>query len=170
MAEKFLEQNAGKVRENEALVTSTGATDAGKIIGLDTAGRIDQSMMPIGVGPETKILPCSENITAGDFLSVWDDAGTLKVRKADATAHAKRAWGYAVSTYTSGQNVPMYIESINNSLTGLTLGATYYLSASTAGAITATAPSGSGQIVQVIGVAVSATELAVEMAQPIELA
>jgi len=172
MAEKFLEWDATSkaTKQNEALVTSSGAGDAGKIVGLDSAGRLDQTMMPIGVGPETKSVVSSENLSAGDFVNLWNDGGTIKARKADATAVGKRAHGYVVDAVTAPASVNVYFESINNQLTGLTLGETYWLSDTTAGGLTTTPPADATEIVQELGVAVSATELAVEIGKPILLA
>ena len=46
MADKFLKIGTdGLPTENEALVTSAGAGDAGKIVALDSAGRLDTSLM-----------------------------------------------------------------------------------------------------------------------------
>jgi len=172
MAEKFLEWDATNkaTQQNEALQTSAGVGDAGKIIGLDSTGRIDQTMMPIGVGPETKNLVTSENLSAGDFVNIWNDGGTIKARKADATALGKKAVGYVVDAVTAPASVAVYFESINNQLAGLTLGQTYWLSDTTAGAVTSTPPADPTEIVQELGVAVSATELAVEIGKPILLA
>jgi hypothetical protein len=53
-------------------------------------------------------------------------------------------------------------------LTSLTVGATYYLASG--GTITDTAPTGSGEILQKVGWAISETELVVELGTPTELA
>jgi hypothetical protein len=52
---------------------------------------------------------------------------------------------------------------------GLAVGARYYLSAATAGLLTATAPSAAGQYVVEVGIAISATELKVDVKPPILL-
>lgn len=52
---------------------------------------------------------------------------------------------------------------------GLTPGAAYYLSAATAGFLTATAPSSVGQFVVRIGLALSATEMDISITPPIKL-
>ncbi len=48
MAEKFLEWDAAnnRYKANEALVTSAGAGDAGKIVALDANGKLDSSLIP----------------------------------------------------------------------------------------------------------------------------
>ena len=169
MAEKYLKQVAGVTTEQEALVSSAGAGDAGKIPALDAAGRLDTSMMPTGIGADTKAIPASENLAAGDYVNVWDDAGAFKCRKADATAAGKYADGFILAAVTSGDPATIYFEGENNQVTGQTPGAVF-LSATTAGAGTATAPSGSANVVQQVGIATSATSVNFHRHNPIVLA
>ena len=102
MAQKFLRMLAGVIAELEALVTSAGAGDAGKIPALDATGKLDNSLMPVGIGADSKILPASENLAAGDLVNVWNDSGTAKARKADATVAGKEANGFVLAAVTSG--------------------------------------------------------------------
>jgi hypothetical protein len=48
MAEKFLKLVSGELQNAEALVASSGAPDAGKIVGLGTDGKFDMSVLPAG--------------------------------------------------------------------------------------------------------------------------
>lgn len=169
MAQKFLTNNAGAIKEVEATVTSAGAGDSGKLPALDTDGRLNSSVMPSGFGAEVKVVAASENLAAGDFVNLHVSTG-LKVRKADASNPAKFAVGYVLAAVTSGQNATIYYGNLNTQVSGLTAGDVLYLSGGTAGGVTATAPSTSGYIVQRLGVATSATEVLVEIQQPIELA
>ena len=169
MAQKFLRMLAGVIAELEALVTSAGAGDAGKIVGLDATGKLDQSLMPVGMGADTKLLPASENLSAGNKVNIWNDSGTAKVRKADATVAGKEANGFVLAAVTLGNNATVYFDGTNTQLSGLTPGAVYYLD-TTAGGITETPPSGSGNIVQRVGRALSATELTFESGEPVTLA
>ena len=170
MADKYLKQENGVLKEQEATVQSTGATDAGKIVALDTSGKLDNSVLPTGVGDETKIVPAYEDLSAGDFVNFFDDAGTVKVRKADASTSGKYADGFVLTAVTTGNNATVYLSGINNQLTGLTGGSYYYLSASIPGAGTTTPPSGSGEVVQRLGKALSATEIAFQPGDSIILA
>lgn len=157
MAEKFLERNAtsGKITENEGLVTSAGAGDAGKIPALDGSGKLDVTLLPNGVGPATALLPATENLAAGDFVNVYDNAGTPSVRKADAS-NSRRASGYVLASVTSGNNATVYFEGQNNQVSGLTAGNRLYLGAG--GLVTETVPVTPGsQIHQLLGKALSAT-------------
>jgi len=170
MAWKFLRLISGVMTETEAITTSVGGADTGKIPALDATGRLDSSFMPIGIGADTKILPASENLAAGDLVNVWLDSGTAKARKADASGgYGKRVVGFVLSSVTSGNNATVYLEGIITGLTGLTAGSTYYASA-TAGQATVTAPTTSGHIVQVAGTAVSTSEISFGASTPIVLA
>ena len=169
MADKYIYNNQGTLTEKEAIASSAGASDAGKIPALDSTGRISTTMMPVGIGADTKILLASENLNAGDFVNIWNDAGTVKVRKADATTAGKEANGFVLDTVTAGNNATVYFEGTNTQLTGLTGGSMYFLS-TTAGGVTATAPSASGNIVQKLGRALSSTEINFEPSDPIALA
>jgi hypothetical protein len=169
MAQKFLRILAGVIGELEALVTSAGAGDAGKIPALDATGKLDNSLMPVGIGADSKTLAASENLAAGDLVNVWNDSGTAKARKADATTAGKEANGFVLAAVTSGNNATVYFDGTNTQLSGLTPGAVYYLAA-TAGGITNTPPSASGNVVQRVGRALSATELTFEPGEPITLA
>ncbi len=170
MSDKYLFNNGGTLTEKAAIQASAGAGDAGKIPALDTAGRLDNSMMPVGIGADTQILPASENLAAGDFVNIWTDTGVAKVRKADASTSGKEADGFVLSAVTSGNNATVYFEGTNTQMTGLTPGGAYFLSASTPGGVASAAPSGSGNVIQKVGKATSTTAINVEMAEPIVLA
>ncbi len=166
---KYLKIAAGVVGEEAAVQSSGGAGDAGKIVALDAGGRIDNSMMPVGIGAETKTLTASEALNAGDYVNIFDDTGVTKCRKADATVAGKEANGFVLAAVLLGNPATVYLDGINNQLMGLTGGTVYYLS-TTAGQPTDTAPSGAGNVVQRLGRALSATELSFEPSSPITLA
>ncbi|MGH8443835.1 MAG: hypothetical protein ACREVL_01155 [Solimonas sp.] len=161
MAAKFLNIVAGRLQQIAALVVSTGAGDADKLIATGADGRIDSSVLPVGIGADTKVIAASETLSAGNYVSVWNDSGTQKVRKADATAAGKEATGFVLAGAASGANATVFFEGTNTQLSGLTPGARYYLD-TTAGAVVDTPPTGSGNVVQFIGTAVSATEISFE--------
>lgn len=168
MADKYIEISSGNLKEKEPVIASTGAGDSGKVIALDASGKLDDTFMPTGIGADIKLIECTENLSAGNFVNVYNATGT-KCRKADATTAGKECDGFVISAVTSGQNATVYFEGINNQLTGLTEGAVYFLG-TTAGAGVTTAPSASGNIVQKVGKAISATEISFEPSQPIEIA
>ena len=104
--------------------------------------------------------PASEALLSGDFVNVWNDSGTLKIRKADASAEATMAHGYVKSAAALGDDVTLYAldGSVLSGLTGLTLGAAYYLS-DTAGEVSTTP----GTVYQRVGVAITTSSLLVRI-------
>jgi len=170
MADKYLKQVSGILTETEAKQSSAGAADAGKIPALDSTGKIDSTMMPVGIATETDVVTASENLAAGDFVNLWSSTG-IKARKADASVSGKEAHGFVLAAVTSGSNATVYrISQSNTQLTAMTPGAKQFLSAAAPGARTETAPSASGQIIQVLGIAKSATELIFHPSYPVILA
>lgn len=196
MADKYLVNNAGIATEREAIVesagagdagripalddaghldatvlnataASAGAADAGKTVALDGTGRINNSMMPVGIGADTAIIQASEALAAGDYVNVHDASGA-RVRKADASTSGKFAHGFVLAAVSSGQNATVYFEGTNTQVTGQTPG-TVFLS-TTAGLGTTAAPAGAGNVVQRVGVAISATAVNFERSSPIVLA
>jgi hypothetical protein len=156
-ANKVVKMTAGGIIAPAVLnatASSAGAGDAAKVVQLDGTGRIDTSMMPVGVAADVAVVAASENLAAGDFVNIHNSTGA-KVRKADATTAGKEAHGFVLGAVTSGNNATVYFEGTNTGVTGATPGPVY-LSA-TAGLSTSTAPSSSGNVVQRLGVAVSAT-------------
>lgn len=167
-AKKYVAVVSGILTETQALVASAGGADDGKIVALDASGKLDQSVMPVGIGPDTATIQASENLAAGDFVNIHDATGA-RVRKADAS-NGRVAHGFVLSSVTSGQNATVYFEGTNTGVSGLTPGARQFLSGGTAGAATATAPSTSGHYVQTLGFAVTTTSMTFEPQDPIILA
>ena len=197
-SKKFLKQVAGTLTEEAALLTSAGAADSdklpalgangildltitngtttsagagssGKLTALDNTGRLDQSLMPVGVVPETASIVASEALADGDFVNVYNNAGVFNVRKADGSTTGKEAHGFVLAAVLSAGTALVYFEGSNTHLTSLTAG-DQFLSATTAGKSSATAPTGSGQVVQQLGVATSATSIKFAPFNPIVLA
>lgn len=171
MAEKFVEWDAanGRYKQNEGQVSSAGVGDAGKIIALDSAGKLDVTVLPTGVGPAVFAVPASENLAVGEFVNLYNNGGTMNARKADANNNRK-AHGYVLDAVTSPADATVYYGDVNTQVSGLTVGAEYFLS-ETAGAVVTPAPTTSGSLVQRLGVAKSATELVVDIEEtPLELA
>ena len=167
-AKKFLRFVNNVLTEVFGVQASAGAANAGDIVALDDSGRIDNSMMPVGIGADTAAITASENLAAGDWVNVWDSAGSFRVRKADATTAGKEAHGFVLSAVTSGNPATVYFEGTNTQVSGQTPGPVYLQT--TAGTGGPTAPSASGNLVQQIGVAVSATAVNFERGVPVTLA
>lgn len=166
---KYLEHDGtGGAREKATIAASAGAADAGKIVGLDGTGKFDTSVMPVGIGADTRSIVASEALVAGNFVNIWNDAGTAKVRKADATTAGKEADGFVLAAVASGAAATVHFEGTNTQVTGLTPGRQYL--STTPGGSTAVAPSATGNVVQRLGVADSATSLSFEPQPGVTLA
>lgn len=194
-AHKFVKNNAGTLTEESAVAssagagdegklpalnasgildativnsktTSAGAGDAGKLPALDGTGKLDTSFMPVGIGADTASITTSENLAAGDLVNIYDSTGA-KCRKADASTAGKEAHGFVLSAYTSPAPATVYFEGTNTQVTGLTPG-NQFLS-TTPGLCSATAPSGSGNVVQRVGFASAATAMNFQSQPPIVL-
>jgi hypothetical protein len=194
-AHKFLKNNAGTPTEEQAVstsagvgdegkipalgatgvldptivnskTTSVGAGDSGKLPALGATGKLDTSFMPTGIGADTAVITASEALAAGDLINIWNSTGA-KVRKADASTAGKEAHGFVLASVESAAAATVYFEGTNDQVTGLTPG-NQFLSA-TPGLCTTTAPSGSGNVVQRVGFATSATAMNFQSQIPIVL-
>jgi len=169
--DKYLYNNAGVITEKATIQSSAGVGDAGKIGALDATGRFDISMMPVGLGPEADSITAGENLAAGDFVNIYSDSGAAKCRKADGSTSGKEAKGFVLAVATTGNPATVYrISQLNNQKTGMTPGAKQYLSASVPGGTQESVPTGTGQTLQLLGIAKSATEVVFAPADPIVLA
>lgn len=167
--ERFVKvSTSGADAEQPFLVQSTGAADGGRGVATDPAtGKFHPSVMPDGVGADVGVAFASGAIGANKTINVFDDAGTVKVRLADASSYATRANGFTKQAYADGEAVTYYKEGTLNGLSGLTVGAEYFQSDTTPGAVTSDPVTAVGHILQSIGTAISATEIDFEPERPI---
>lgn len=169
MADKYLNRNAttGRVSEVEGTVTGGTVTQAGDIVALDGTGRLDASVMPVGIGADAASLEAGEALTAGEFVYI---SNTGTVRKASANVGGFDAMGFVLDNATAGANVLVYFEGRNTALGGLTPGQRVYLS-TTAGSYTitpVTAPAGARH--QFLGKAITVDSISFEPTDGITLA
>jgi len=164
-APRYLRLNDTNKKKEEGLAVqiTTGPTDANKIVSTGTDGLIDPSFIP---GGEVIVREASEALDGGDFVNVFDDAGAAKVRKADASAFSTRAIGFVKDNAASGANARIFGEGILGGLSGLTIGTPQFLSLNS-GEVTETPPTGTAEIWQMVGYAISATEIMVEIGEAI---
>lgn len=169
-ANKIVKMTAAGIIDPAVLngtAASAGAADAAKVVQLDSAGRLDATMMPVGVGADTALITTSEALVAGDLINVWNSTGA-KVRKADPATAGKEAHGFVLAGFASGVAATVYFEGTNTAVTGLTPGPQYL--GATAGKSTNVAPTGAGKVVQRVGFATSPTTLNFNAGEPIVLA
>lgn len=98
------------------------------------------------------------NLAVGDVVYP-DAAGSLDLAQADAVATAHVIGIVTVAALATATATVTTDGIVTNAGWALTTDTIYYLDPSTAGAITATAPTTVGQIVMPVGIAVSATQL-----------
>jgi hypothetical protein len=156
--QRFISLISGKLAEIVPNQTSAGAGDSGKLVALNSAGDVDVTMMPPGIGANTFTGIASAAISAGMLVNIYNNAGTMNIRPADSTAVGSMAHGYATAAITSGATGTVNLGAgAINGLSGLTIGSDYYLGA--VGAVVTTPPATAGNVVQYVGIATSVTEL-----------
>ncbi len=156
---KFLNLENGKKKLESAISSSSGVSDAGKIIQLDPNGKIDSSLLPAGIGEDAIEIATFEDVSAGDFVNIFDNGGNAGIRKADKT-NGRDANGFVLESATAPAPVKVFFEGTNSQLSGLVIGSRYYLD--TAGAVTNVPTTTTGELHQYLGKAFSASELTTE--------
>lgn len=160
MVQKVLIRDAGVTKQYTPKDSSSGASDAGALVALGTNGRIDMTMLPSGLGDGTRKAKASETLTAGNFVQEYGNAGVWSARKAD-NSNGRFATGFVKTGAAADAEAVIYpIDGVNDALTALVVGTTYYLG--TAGGVIAApldAKVETGKIDQKLGIAKSATEL-----------
>lgn len=154
---------------DDTIINATVTSAAGKIVKLDGSGKLDVTVMPVGIGADTASIVASEALAAGDFVNIWNNAGVANIRKADASTSGKEAHGFVLTAVSASASGTVYFEGTNTQCTGLTPGV-QFLSAATAGKSVSAAPTGTGKVVQRIGFAISATAMNFDACDPIVLA
>ena len=155
---KYLNLANGKRVLNKAKDVSAGAADAGEIVALGADGKIDLSMIP---NIDVTSIVSFEDLAAGDYVNLFLDGGVVKARKAD-NSNNRPVHGYINDTVVAPAAVNVYFEGANANLSGLTIGARQYLG-TVGGTIETpldpTNPTDDGKLHQLLGVAISATEV-----------
>lgn len=167
-AKTFIRLINGILTRVSGVVVSTGAANDGDIPALDATGRLDPSVMPVGIGADTASITASEAIAAGDYVNIWNNSSAFAVRKADATVAGKEAHGFVLSAVSSGAAATVYFEGTNTQVTAQTPGPVFLQT--TAGKGAATVPAATGNVVQNLGYATSATSVNFQSQLPIVLA
>ena len=110
-----------------------------------------------------------ENVSEGDALYMRTSDGQVgKASAANGLQENAQVVGFANADASSDTTVKVIVIGIK-SMSGLDAGDLYFLSPSTAGAITLTPPSSAGQAVVRVGEASTTTEFAIRIEPPIKL-
>ncbi len=104
----------------------------------------------------TKTLTAGENLVAGNVCYLKAD-GKMWKAKGDAEVTTKGKIAMALASITANTTGSFLVDG-DYTTSGLTAGATYFISTSTAGAVTSTTPT-TGNFIRIIGVAISTTVL-----------
>lgn len=108
-------------------------------------------------GDPIATIEATELIIASSAVNLYNVAGTLKARNANATDHTKPCMGIAPAAIASGGFGKVTLRGFLV-IGGVTPGTLYYTS-TTSGQITATKPAGAGNLVQCIGFGLDATTI-----------
>ena len=150
----------GKKQQFAAANASTGAADADRLVKTDANGVIDQSLLPTGLGSQSKVLPVDGgvNIPAGSYVSITA-AGEAIVANASVGVDQAPAVGFVLEATDADGNSEVFFEGVNTAVRGgpFTPGQTLYLADGEGAVATAVPPSGSGDLVQVVGKACDTT-------------
>lgn len=159
MADRYKTLESGKDKMIEATVASTGVGEAGDIVALDGTGKLDPSVLPVGVGPDIKLAEADEALSAGDYVNFFDDGGTVKVRLAD-NSNGREAHGFVLDAFAAAATATVFFEGPNTAAPAGTAGQRAYLG--TAGGVITTPLNPSiniGDIHQYLGVYVDTNEI-----------
>ena len=153
---KYMSLSGGKKVLTTSNNSSAGVADANKIVSLNAAGKIDPSML---TDQDVSSIVAFENMAAGDYVNLFLDAGVIKARLAD-NSNDRPAHAYIDDTVTALSFVNCFFEGSNTNLSGLTIGARQFLGTVGQTIETALDPDViTGNIHQLLGVAISATEV-----------
>jgi len=174
-----LEASNGQ-KETGVGTVGTGTLERTTLVSSSTGAKLD---LPAGthyIGVTTNsrsflaistldAVTASETLAAGDMVNLHTVTGALRVQKADGSGTTKPINGYVRSAITSGATGTVYSLGIVSGLTGLTPGGDCWLSQTTAGAVTQTAPNEAttGKTIQMAGKAVSASTMLFQPGPPI---
>ena len=111
-----------------------------------------------------------ESIADGDAVYMRSSDGQVgKASAADGSLENSHVVGFAHSAVSSGNEVKVLVVGMKT-MSSIDPGDLYFLSPTTAGAITTTAPTGSGQAVTRVGEGATSTSFSIYVEPPVKLA
>lgn len=151
--------NAGSIEQIQS-----GDTLDAVVTEIDVVSMTNNNVSPIIIGAPVYCESASKiDLAKADATGTKDVFGLVKDVSIAASASGNiQTDGILVATTAQW-------DAVAGTTGGLAAGTIYYLSATTAGEVTATAPITGGQFVVRVGLALSATELEISISQPIKL-
>ena len=140
----------------------SGAAPAGFILETDGAGGFNLVATPSG-GAGLDTFTCDASVAPGDVVYI---NATSTVAKASAEAGVGQTPDAVAIVDSKPSSTSCIVRSTGLTsavFSGLTVGATYYLSDTSPGGVTSTAPTGPGTKVQEVGTGASSTRLYVDI-------
>lgn len=134
----------------------------GSIEQLQSGDELDIDLSGVGGGGDTINMTLAETATNNSVLCITS-TGVVNADKDDPTK--VRVVGFATASGNSGNSIAVRVSAQQGGFTGLTAGSPVFLD--NAGAVTQVVPT-SGHAVR-LGVALSVTDILVELNQPIKL-
>ena len=110
-----------------------------------------------------------ENVNQGQPLYARSSDGKLGLARAAGNIDEARVVGFADAAASAGSEVKVLVAGMKT-MSGIDAGDLYFLSPTTAGAITTTAPTGSGQAVTRVGEGATSTSFSIYVEPPVKLA
>ena len=167
--QKFLALVSGKRKEVALIDSSSGASDAGKGVALDSTGKVAANMMPSGIGTTTQAAVASGALAEYSIINNYMNSEVLTMRLADAGTNKYVARGFVPAAVESAATGNFQTEGTITVTGPLDLTKDIYLS-ETPGGWTQTPVSGTGKINQKIGWPVSTTAWFFQPEEETELA
>ena len=125
------------------------------------------AFVPVSVGFDVTAF---ESIADGDAVYMRSSDGQVgKASAANGSLENSHVVGFADSVVSAGNEVKVLVVGMKT-MSSIDPGDLYYLSPTTAGAITTTAPSGSGQAVTRVGEGATSTSFSIYVEPPVKLA
>ena len=140
--------------------TTENFSTSGTVTGINVTSGVDPGHTHTGDVSIASV--AGENLSEGDVLYVQSDSEAYKA-KADADATSLVVGLCDRDASENGAIGIIPVGSLDITGWGLTAGDSYYLSSSTAGEVTNTAPTTSGEYVVPLGIALSTTEMAINI-------
>lgn len=152
----FLSLSATGIKQLLSAISAfTG--NANEIVATDGSGLLDSSLFPPGIAAKTVQATAVGTCPAGTFVDFFDNTGTPSVRVADDTLGIP-ANGFVLTAIPDTTIGTVFLSGSNTAVAGLTAGQKYFLAAA-GGLDQAPNVTTNGDVVQLIGTAVSATEI-----------